>query len=77
MRDGDFDCFLLAGRYSLLEQTALDTFLPECVRRGIGVIVGGPFNSGILALGPVAGATYDYQPRRPRSSSACGRSSTS
>jgi D-threo-aldose 1-dehydrogenase len=65
MRDGDFDCFLLAGRYSLLEQTALDSFLPECVRRGISVIVGGPFNSGILALGPVPGATYNYQPAPP------------
>ena len=62
IRDADFDCFLLAGRYSLLEQTALDTFLPLCVRRGISVIVGGPFNSGILALGAVPGATYNYQP---------------
>jgi D-threo-aldose 1-dehydrogenase len=65
MRDGDFDCFLLAGRYSLLEQTALESFLPECARRGISVIVGGPFNSGILALGPVPGATYNYQPAPP------------
>jgi D-threo-aldose 1-dehydrogenase len=64
-RDGDFDCFLLAGRYSLLEQTALDSFLPLCVRRGIGVIVGGPFNSGILAMGAVPGATYNYQPAPP------------
>jgi D-threo-aldose 1-dehydrogenase len=65
VRDGDFDCFLLAGRYSLLEQTALESFLPLCTRRGISVIVGGPFNSGILALGPVAGATYNYQPAPP------------
>jgi D-threo-aldose 1-dehydrogenase len=61
-RDGDFDCFLLAGRYTLLEQTALDTFLPLCARRGISVIVGGPYNSGILASGAVSGATYNYAP---------------
>jgi D-threo-aldose 1-dehydrogenase len=60
--DADFDCFLLAGRYSLLDQGALDTFLPLCAERGIGVIIGGPFNSGILATGAVTGATYDYRP---------------
>jgi D-threo-aldose 1-dehydrogenase len=64
-RDGDFDCFLLAGRYSLLEQTALDSFLPMCVRREIGVVVGGPYNSGILAMGARPGATYNYAPAPP------------
>jgi D-threo-aldose 1-dehydrogenase len=64
-RDADFDCFLLAGRYSLLEQTALDSFLPLCARRGIGVIVGGPYNSGILASGARSGATYNYAPAPP------------
>ena len=64
-RDGDFDCFLLAGRYSLLEQTALDTFLPLCARRAIGVIVGGPYNSGILATGARPGTTYNYAPAPP------------
>jgi D-threo-aldose 1-dehydrogenase len=59
---GDFDCFLLAGRYTLLEQAALDSFLPLCVRRNIAVIIGGPFNTGILATGAVAGATYNYRP---------------
>jgi D-threo-aldose 1-dehydrogenase len=57
----DIDCVLLAGRYSLLEQDALDEFLPLCVKRQISVIVGGPFNSGILATGPVEGARYDYR----------------
>ena len=57
---GDFDCFLLAGRYSLLEQGALANFLPLCQARGIGVIVGAPFNSGILAHGARPGATYNY-----------------
>ena len=63
--DADFDCFLLAGRYSLLEQTALDTFLPRCLARGVGIIIGGPFNSGILATGAVPGARYDYHPAPP------------
>lgn len=44
----DVDVFLLAGRYTLLEQTALDSFLPRCLSRGVGIIVGGPFNSGAL-----------------------------
>jgi len=61
----DFDCFLLAGRYTLLEQAALDSFLPLCERRGIGVVIGGPLNSGILATGPVPGATYNYRPAPP------------
>ena len=65
-RQGDFDCFLLAGRYTLLEQGALATFLPLCEERGIGVIVGGPYNTGILATGAVEGATYDYAPAPPK-----------
>lgn len=57
---GDFDTMLLAGRYSLLEQPALDVFLPLALRKGIGVMLGGVFNSGILATGAVAGARYNY-----------------
>ena len=57
---GDFDLFLLAGRYTLLEQESLQSFLPLCQKRGIGVILGGPYNSGILASGPKAGAFYNY-----------------
>lgn len=57
---GDFDCFLLASRYTLLEQTALETFLPLCQERNISIIIGGPFNTGILATGAVEGAFYDY-----------------
>lgn len=48
-RRADFDCFLLAGRYTLLDQSALDEFLPLCSEKGIVVINGGVFNSGILA----------------------------
>ena len=62
---GDFDLFLLAGRYTLLEQDALETFLPLCERRGIGIVVGGPYNSGILATGPREGAYYNYDPAPP------------
>ena len=58
----DFDCFLLAGRYTLLEQDALETFLPMCEARGAAVMVGGGFNSGILATGAVEGAKYNYAP---------------
>jgi D-threo-aldose 1-dehydrogenase len=61
-RAGDFDLFLLAGRYTLLEQEALTSFLPLCERRGIGIVLGGAFNSGILATGPTAGAYYNYEP---------------
>ena len=57
---GDFDLFLLAGRYTLLEQESLQTFLPLCEKRGIGIILGGPYNSGILATGPKEGAYYNY-----------------
>ncbi|MFZ7092696.1 aldo/keto reductase [Primorskyibacter sp. 2E233] len=58
---GDFDIFLLAGRYTLLEQEALKTFLPLCEARGIGVVIGGPYNSGILATGPIEGAHFNYE----------------
>jgi D-threo-aldose 1-dehydrogenase len=59
---GDFDLFLLAGRYTLLEQTeSLNSFLPLCEKRGIGIILGGPYNSGILATGAKPGAHYNYE----------------
>lgn len=57
---GDFDGFLLAGRYTLLEQEALESFLPLCRKRDVGIILGGPYNSGILATGAVPGAKYNY-----------------
>ncbi len=62
---GDFDLFLLAGRYTLLEQEALGSFLPLCAARGIGVVIGGPYNSGVLATGARDGAWYDYAPAPP------------
>ena len=60
VRAGDFDCVLLAGRYTLLEQNSLDDFMPLCEKRGVSVILGGPLNSGVLATGARQGAKYDY-----------------
>lgn len=64
-RRARIDCVLLAGRYTLLEQEADRQFLPYCVEHNIGVIVGGPFNSGILATGAVPGALYNYAAAPP------------
>jgi D-threo-aldose 1-dehydrogenase len=63
-READFDCFLLAGRYSLLDQEALSELLPLCAERSISLIVGGVYNSGILA-NPDPRATFDYVPAAP------------
>jgi D-threo-aldose 1-dehydrogenase len=64
-RQGHCDCFLLAGRYTLLDQTALPEFLPYCVEQGISVVAGGPYNSGILAVGAREGATFNYRAAAP------------
>jgi D-threo-aldose 1-dehydrogenase len=64
-RNADVDLFLLAGRYTLLEQESLETFLPLCESKGMGLVVGGPFNSGILATGAKPGAYFNYQPAPP------------
>jgi D-threo-aldose 1-dehydrogenase len=61
MDRGEFDIFLLAGRYTLLEQEALG-FMNAAAARGVGVVIGGPYNSGILATGPRAGAMFNYAP---------------
>ena len=63
--DADPDCFLLAGRYTLLEQAPLDSFLPLCEQRGISVVLGGPYNTGILATGSRPDAYFDYAPATP------------
>lgn len=59
---GDPDIFLLAGRYTLLEQASLDPMMALCEQKGIGVVIGGPYNSGILATGARPGAYYNYDP---------------
>jgi D-threo-aldose 1-dehydrogenase len=64
-KHGDFDYFLLAGRYTLLDQDSLERLLPLCAERSISLIIGGPYNSGILATGAVPGATYNYEPAGP------------
>jgi D-threo-aldose 1-dehydrogenase len=58
VREADLDCVLLAGRHTLLDRSAVDEFLPLCLERGVSVIAGGVFNSGVLA----EGATFDYAP---------------
>lgn len=60
----DFDCFLIAGRYTLLDQSALDEVLPLCLRKNIAVTIGSPFNSGIL-VDPRPDSTFDFGPPPP------------
>ena len=55
----DLDCVLLAGRYSLLDRSGAEVLLPHCAERGVGVVLGGVFNSGLLA-DPHRNTTYDY-----------------
>ena len=68
LRHADLDIILLAGRYTLADQSALATLLPECLRRGVAIVLGGPFNSGILASGsqPRDGSRpyFNYAPAR-------------
>lgn len=64
-REGDFDCFLLAGRYTLLDTSSLAELLPLCAEKSIGIILGGPYNSGILASDLSTSATYDYMAAPP------------
>jgi D-threo-aldose 1-dehydrogenase len=59
--EASFDCFLLAGRYTLLEQNGLDDLLPLAEQQGFSLLIGGPFNSGILATGATPGAKYNYK----------------
>jgi len=60
-REGEFDVFLCAGRYTLLDQAAMSELLPVCVERGISVVIGGVMNSGLLA-NPGVGARFNYVP---------------
>ena len=60
-READFDCFLLAMQYSLLHHDCLESFLPLCHSRGIPVIVGAPFGSGLLARGSAGSGTWEYR----------------
>ncbi|MEU3996949.1 aldo/keto reductase [Streptomyces fungicidicus] len=64
VRETDIDAVLLAGRYTLLDQSGFAGLLPLAAERGVGVVVGGVLNSGVLA-DPRPGATFDYAPARP------------
>ncbi|MDQ0392037.1 aldo/keto reductase [Labrys monachus] len=61
----DIDFFLIAMRYTLLEQDVLDAEFPRCAERGVGIVIGGTYNSGILATGAVPGAMHNYAPAGP------------
>ena len=58
----DLDCVLLAGRYTLLEQDPVKGLLPLAAERDVAIVLGGVFNSGVLATGAVPGAKFNYQP---------------
>ncbi|RKF50122.1 pyridoxal 4-dehydrogenase [Paraburkholderia fungorum] len=64
MRVFDLDCTLLAGRYTLLDQSALDAVFPECLKRNVDIVLGGVFNSGILARGASGQASENQAPER-------------
>jgi len=72
-READLDCIMLAGRYTLLEQGALDELLPLCESKNMSILLAAPLNSGILATGARAGATYDYKPAPPQILDKVGR----
>jgi len=66
VRETDVDVVMLAGRYTLLNHSAVDDLLPACAARGVSVLAVSVFNSGILATPrPAAGATFDYEPAAP------------
>lgn len=64
-READFDCFLLASCYTLLVHSALHELFPLCIQKRIGIIIGAPYNSGILATGSQPGAKFNYKPATP------------
>jgi D-threo-aldose 1-dehydrogenase len=59
--EADFDCFLIAGRYTLIDHSALRELLPLCLKKKASVFAGAVYNSGILATGAVAGAKFNYE----------------
>lgn len=59
---GRWDVFLLANRYTLIDQAVVEGLLPRCLKEGVAVVAGAPLSSGILATGPVPGALFDYAP---------------
>jgi D-threo-aldose 1-dehydrogenase len=72
VRETDLDVVLLAGRYTLLDRSGADELMPLCLDRGVTVVVGGVYNSGVLA-DPSPGAHFDYEPARPQVLAAAQR----
>jgi D-threo-aldose 1-dehydrogenase len=67
VEESDVDVVMLSGRYTLLDQSALDELLPACTDREVSVLAASVFNSGLLAtVRPAEGATFDYAPAAPR-----------
>jgi D-threo-aldose 1-dehydrogenase len=66
LNHGPLDVILLAGRLTLLDRSAEEQLVPLCQKRNTSLVLGGVFNSGILAVGPVDGATYDYAAASPK-----------
>ncbi len=62
VRAGDFDCLMMAGRYTLLDVSSADELIPLCLEKKMPLVLAGVFNSGILASGAAPGARYDYRP---------------
>ena len=60
MKHGDYDCFMLQGNYTLLEQPALSGFMDDCIKKRISILLAGPYASGILATGPIKGAYFHH-----------------
>lgn len=65
MGDTHLDAILMAGRYTLLDRSAEAELIPLCAKRGTSFVIGGVFNSGIMATGPIEGATFDYMEAGP------------
>jgi len=59
-REANFDCFLLAGRFTLIDHIDAKELLSLCIENHISIILGGPYNSGILATGSTPGTTFNY-----------------
>ena len=62
VKNFDLDIILLAGRFTLLDHDAYDEFLPLCAQRGVMLVIGGPYNSGILARNLDEPVTFNYEP---------------
>lgn len=65
VKRAEVDCVMLPAHYTLLDQSACDALIPACQQSNVSILAAAPFDSGILATGPIPGATYDYQPASP------------